>query len=152
MRVTPSQAIAQLATNPSSFLRKYPVRIFGDPKGSHVASYRIEDSGDSTRPGRRVLSSRRDETQRFDIRPRGVAFGNPAGSVWFDAHSVKMFEGRSPYEIGVYTLPAREGPNLMVTGQLSGCSFAIRDNGDGSYDVTHIRPNAQLPGEVLQGY
>ncbi len=70
--------------------------------------------------------------------------------MWFDAHSVKMFENGNPSAIGVYTLPAQAGPGLVVTGQLSGCSFAIRDNGDGTLDATHIRPSQTLQGEALQ--
>jgi len=148
MPSTPQQALIALQADPMSFLRKYSVRIFGDPTGSHVSSYRIEEGQASTRRGQVLGSLRRHATQRFDIKARGSALGNPPNSVWFDAHSVKMFQSDRPHDIGVYRLPAG-GPNLMVTGQLSGCSFAIRENGDGTLDATHIQPSRNVPAGLL---
>lgn len=143
MPITPNQALLMLQNQPETFLRKYPVRIFGDPTGSHVATYRIEeDAGGSHRPGSRLGTLRMHATQLFLIKSQGAVIGNPAGSVWFQAHSVKMFSASDPTAIGTYTLPAAGGPNLMVTGQLSGCAFAIHDNGGGSYEVAHIQPHA----------
>lgn len=153
MPISPSQALNMLQNQPETFLRKYPVRIFGDPTGSHVAHYRLEDGGASQRPGSRLGTLRMHATQLFEIRSRGAAFGNPAGSVWFQAHSVKMFSSSDPNAIGTYTLPAAGGPDLMVTGQLSGCAFAIHDNGGGSFVVAHIRPHdaSGNTAEVLHG-
>jgi hypothetical protein len=151
MPINPTQALDLLYRQPEQFLKRYPVRIFGDPTGSHVSQYRIEERHQlsSYRPGSVLGTLNMHETQLFEIRAQDSAMGKPPGSVWFDAHSVKMFESNKPHDIVIYRL-AGTGPDLMVTGQLSGCSFAIRDNGNGSMDVAHIRPNAQLTSEILQ--
>jgi hypothetical protein len=149
MPTTPSEALQQLQTQTESFLSKYPVRIFGDPTGSQVSNYRIEDGGASQRPGSILHTAHMHATQMFLIKAQGAAVGNPAGSVWFTAHSVKMFESNNPSAIGTYTLPVATGPGLMVTGQLSGCAFAVHDNGDGSLVVAHIRPGQQLDPTTL---
>ena len=143
MPITPSQALQELQMQTATFLGRYTVRIFGDPTGSHVSSYRIEDGAASFRPGTVLRTHSMQPTQSFQIRARGAALGNPAGAVWFDAHSVKMFESTQLSLITTYTLPVAGGPDLMVTGQLSGCAFAIADNGDGSLVVAHIRPNQE---------
>ena len=88
-------------------------------------------------------------TQKFEIRPRGVsAQGNPSGSVWFDAYSVKMFASNNAANAN-HELPATGGQNLMVTGQLSGCAFAIHDKGGGSLIVAHIKPGAGANDAML---
>jgi hypothetical protein len=148
--ITPSQALQELQTQTSSFLGRYPVRIFGDPSGSQVSSYRIEDGGASQRPGTVLRTHSMQATQMFQVRARGSAFGNPAGSVWFNAHSVKMFDSNQLANIGTYTLPVAGGPDLMLTGQLSGCAFAIQDNGDGSLVVAHIQPGQHVDAVTLQ--
>lgn len=151
MPIEPLQAIQELQTQPAQFLARYPVRIFGDPSGSHVSSYRIEDSVASLRPSKVLRTHSMQATQSFQIRARGSALGNPPNSVWFDAHSVKMFDNHRPSDSGIYTLPVTGGPNLMLTGQLSGCAFAIEDKGDGSLVVAHIRPTPQgLDAATLQ--
>jgi hypothetical protein len=87
MPINPTQALFQLQTQPQAFLEKFSVRIYGDPDNSRVAQYRIEDAGASQRPGSALGTLNMHATQRFAIRARGSAAGNPAGSVWFDAHS-----------------------------------------------------------------
>jgi hypothetical protein len=149
--ITPSQAQFQMQTQPQAFLEKYPVRIYGDPTGSHVTRFRIEDAGSSQRPGAILGTHSMHATQLFAIKPSGTAHGNPPGATWFDAHSVKMFDTATDLAaIGTYTLPVIGGPNVMVTGHLSGCSFAIHDNGDGSLVVAHIRPSPHIDALTLQ--
>jgi len=88
-------------------------------------------------------------TQKFNIQAGVAAIGNPANSVWFAAHSVKMWSIGNLHAITPYTLPVAAGPSLMLTGQLSGCAFAIHDNGDGSLVVAHIEPDANVSGALL---
>jgi hypothetical protein len=150
MPITPAQALLELQTQTNAFLSRYVIRIFGDPSGSHVASYRIEDGGASQRPGSILRTAHMHTTQLFQVRAQRAAAGNnPPGAVWFTAHSVKMFESNNIAGIGTYTLPVVGGPDLMLTGQLSGCSFAIHDVGDGSLVVAHIRPSQYLTAETL---
>ncbi len=151
MPILPAQALNQLQTGTEAFLSRYVVRIFGDPTNSYVANYRIEDAGNSFRPGSVLGTHNMHATQKFDIQAGvGLAVGgHPPTSVWFPAHSVKMWSVSSLHAITPYTLPVLGGPSLMVTGQLSGCAFAIHDNGDGSLVVAHIRPDVNVSGDVL---
>jgi hypothetical protein len=150
MPTTPTQALYELQTQPQAFLERFTVRIFGFPTNSQVAKYRIEAGGVSQRPGSILGTLNMHATQLFEIRAIGAAFGNPPGSVWFDAHSVKMFDSINLAALGTYTLPTVGGPDVMVTGQLSGCAFAIHDNGNGSLVVAHIRPSVNINALTLQ--
>lgn len=154
MPITPAQALQMLRTDTEGFLNRYPVRIFGDPTASYQAKYRLEDATASLpagsvpqRPGSVLRHLRHHDTQLFNIKA-GVSVGpNVAGAIWFDAHSVKMWDAAKPNNIVPYTLPAAGGASLMVTGELTGCSFAIHDNNDGSLLVTHIKPHLPVAGE-----
>ena len=59
-----------------------------------------------------------------------------------------MWDVGRPNDIQPYTLPiAGGGSNLMLTGELSGCAFAIHKNPDGSLVVTHLKPHIAGLGE-----
>ena len=49
--------------------------------------------------------------------------------------------------MGFYRLDAT-GPNIMLTGQLSGCSFVMMPAGPGWLDVAHVKPQ-QITGKAL---
>jgi hypothetical protein len=149
MPILPAQAVNQLQTATEAFLNHYVVRIFGDPTNSYVANYRLEDAGNSFRPGSVLGTHNMHATQKFNIQAGVGVGGNPVNSVWFTAHSVKMWSIGNLHAITPYTLPVAGGPSLMVTGQLSGCAFAIHDNGDGSLVVAHIQPDVNVSGDVL---
>jgi len=157
MPITPAQALQMLQNDTEAFLNRYPIRIFGDPTGSSAsANYRIEDATGQLpqgsvpqRPGSILRHLHHHDTQLFHIKA-GVSIvpgQNAPGSAWFMAHSVKMWDSGSPQNIQPYTLPAAGGPNLMVTGELTGCAFAIHDNGNGSLVVAHVKPHTLRPGE-----
>ena len=145
MPLSPNEAVQRLQFHTESFLAKYSVTIAGDPSGSQVTSFYIEDAGDSSRPGSILRTRNMHATQRFRIRPAGAL-----GTVTpvFQAHSVKMFKD-PPSGVYTYVLPVDTTPDLMVTGQLSGCSFAIRKNADGTLVVAHIQPQAGA-GQAIQ--
>lgn len=57
------------------------------------------------RPGSVLRHLRHHDTQLFNIKA-GVSVGpNVAGAIWFDAHSVKMWDAAKPNNIVPYTLP-----------------------------------------------
>jgi hypothetical protein len=153
MAITINQAYAMLRNNTEAFLNRYPVRIAGDPRASHETHYRMEDATSSLanvpqRPGSVLRHLNQHDTRFFWIRHgRNLVPGPVAGTCWFNAHSVKMWDASKPNDVLPYTLPAAAGASLMVTGELTGCSFAIHDNHDGSLVVTHIKPHLLVPGE-----
>ncbi len=99
-----------------------------------VAACRLSDAGDN----------------RYRIEAPGGA-----GGYLFNAHNVPMQSEESngvtmvivPALNGV-TLPAMGGPSIMVTGQLSGCSFVYQPRADGSIKVAHIQPGKRVEGDV----
>jgi hypothetical protein len=154
--LTPWQALQELQANPENFLRHHSVRVWGDPGASGLMNFRIHDAttavmGIPQRPGSVLGNRHTHDTQQFQIRASGsvgVGGPNPPGAVWFAAHSVKMWDVGHPNDIQPYTLPiGGGGSNLMLTGELTGCAFAIHRNPDGSLVVTHIKPHTAGPGE-----
>ena len=145
MKITAEEALTRLLRTPREFLNYYPIRIWGSRlRGS--SEYVIKDSEQaSRRPGAILGTLRTHETQLFTMKPINTS---PDGYS-FNAHSIKMFQMNRPDKVEVYNLNGT-GPEIMVTGQLSGCSFAISINrSNNSLDVVHIQPDAN-GGVILQ--
>ncbi len=87
-------------------------------------------------------------TEAFEIRAPGAlgAVGGGAGGHAFQAHSIHMDVGTG--NMGFYRLGAA-GPTVMITGQLSGCSFVMSPVAAGVVDVAHVQPQGQT-GQALQ--
>ena len=134
--MNPAIAFHSLVNHPETFLKRYPIRIFGDVNASGVAQYAIENRGPSFRPGSFWGTHRWHATDSFNIRATAAGIHGP-GSHIFTAHSVHMDVGIGA--MGFYRLDVT-GPNIMVTGQLSGCAFVIQPAGGNNVDVAHIRP------------
>jgi hypothetical protein len=144
MPVDPSVAFNTLVANPGEFLKRYPVRIFGATAASGVAQYVLSNRAASFRPGRILGTLNMHATESFDIRSAAIVVG-PGGGHRFQAHSVHMDVGTAA--MGFYRLDGA-GPNIMLTGQLSGCSFVMMPAGVGSIDVAHIKPH-QISGKAM---
>ena len=143
MAIQTSVAYNTLVANPAEFLRKYPVRIFGHTGASGTWRYYLLNRSQSKRPGSVLGNLRMHDTESFEIRANGgpmmaVGFGN--GEHPFDAQSVHMDVGLP--NMGFFRLGAG-GSNIMVTGQLSGCSFVMIPAGPGQVDVAHVKPAGQ---------
>ena len=136
MPINPAIAFHSLVNGPEAFLKRYPIRIFGDVNASGIAQYAIENCGNSFRPGSIFGTHRLHATESFNIRAIIAGMHGP-GSHIFQAHSVHMDGGIGA--MGSYRLDAT-GPNIMVTGQLSGCAFVIDPVGGNNVDVAHIKP------------
>jgi hypothetical protein len=149
MPIDPAVAYNTLLANPGEFLKRYPVRIFGATLPSGVTNYFLFNRGASMRPGSRLGTLRMHATESFDIRAAGALAGALPGAANhpFLAHSVHMDVGAAA--MGFYHLPAG-APNIMVTGQLSGCSFVMVPAGVGQVDVAHVQPQNQT-GQALYG-
>jgi len=113
-------------------LQEYGLVIAGQ-NNNGITACRIVDAGD----------------KRYRIEtPVGAANGHA-----FNALNVPM---QSEEQNGVtmvvlpalngLTLPAIGGPSIMVTGQLSGCSFVYQPRNDGSVKVAHIQPGQRVGG------
>lgn len=145
MPIAPQNAYNALMANPSNFLRRYPVRIFGSTGASGVVQYAIENRGASHRPGSVLGTHGWHDSESFNIK---VSNQVPNGHT-FNAHSVHMDVGQANMQF--YRLPSIGGPNIMVTGQLSGCSFVfspIAHSND--VNVAHVQPQVGNSGATLR--
>jgi hypothetical protein len=136
MPINPNVAFNSLMNGVEAFLKKYPVRIFGDVNASGVAQYAMENRGNSFRPGSILGTLNLHATESFNIRATAAGIHGP-GSHVFNAHSIHMDVGIGA--MGFYRLGAA-GPAIVVTGQLSGCAFVISPAGGNDLDVAHIQP------------
>ncbi len=144
MPINAAIAYNTLVANPGQFLKQYPVRIYGDMGASGIANYTLLNLGQSRRPGSRLGTLRMHATESFEVRSNGAMLPGMAGHP-FTAHSIHMDLGAAA--MGFYRLDGA-GPNIMVTGQLSGCSFAMLSAGPGQVDVAHVKPVA-MTGQTL---
>jgi len=135
----PIEALQSLSANPVRFLKKYPVRIFGSIAQSGVIAFGMGNRGQSHRPGKILKTKRWHQTESFNIGTMQYIKARTGNAHNFLAHSIHMDVGQA--NLNFYTLPAIAGPSIMVTGQLSGCSFVISPI-DYSQDVNvaHIQP------------
>ena len=136
MPINPATALSSLVNGPEVFLKIYPIRIFGDVNASGRAEYAIENRGASFRPGSVLGTHRLHATESFNIRATAAKI-HVAGSPTFKAHSIHMDAGIGAMEF--YQLDDT-GPDIMVTGQLSGCAFVIDRAGGNNVNVAHIKP------------
>ena len=143
MPMAPATALASLKNNPAAFLKVYPIRIFGGTRASGVRPFAIENRGDSMRPGSILGTKNFHQTESFNIRLLNSNMAGP-GAHTFNAHSVRMDVGESA--MTTYQLD-NTGPDIMVTGQLSGCSFIISSNGNNT-DVAHVKPSGSTGAEL----
>lgn len=160
MPINAQTALAQLGADPLAFLRTYALWIQGNathPSGT--VQFEILDGApfmngvDVRRPGSFMKTRNMHSTQTFMVAHAALGFGGHA----FQAHWLQMSEwtgGASIYNISVLTLD-HNGPALMFTAGLTGCSVAVQDLGGGQIAVAHVRPNSDMddvtPGAELDG-
>jgi hypothetical protein len=148
MPLNTGAAYNTLLANPGGFLKNYPVRIFGDAHASGLANYTMVNVGASMRPGSIMGNLKMHATESFAIRSAAAMMALAAGHGGhaFQAHSIHMDVGTAA--MGFYVLGAG-GPNIMVTGQLSGCSFVMIPGAiAGQVRVAHVQPQG-MTGQAL---
>jgi hypothetical protein len=150
MAINPAAAVGILLASPVQFLKRFPVRIFGDMGASRPVTYTMlnRNPGASKRPGFVLGTMNMHDTEVLEIRsPAAMAAAAGAGGSVFNAHSIHMDAGSAG--MNFYLLDGT-GPAIMVTGQLSGCSFVMLPAGAGHVNVAHVQPQGQT-GAALQG-
>jgi hypothetical protein len=138
MPVTPQNVYNALLVTPGGTLKTYPIRIHGSPGASGVVGFCIKYRGASQRPGTVRGTGKMHDTDAYDIRTMVTVnnFGGLDGGHTFNAHSIHMdadIQTMAPYLLG------NAGPAIVVTGQLSGCSFVASANPAGGVNVAHVR-------------
>ncbi len=139
-----------------SLLRHFYILIAGAAGGgvapangqATVRRFTIEDRGMTATGFTTGISGLRGKTKArpvvgIRLHP-ALPQGQPAADE-FDAYYIPMVQTA---DVGNnsshYTLPTTGTPTLMITSQLSGCSFGVGSDANGATLVTHIQPNQAI--------
>ena len=151
MPITDLQAYTELTAHPKTFLKRYPLWIFGQATAatSQARAFQLTDaadylSGPVHRPDSFFKTHKMHATQAFVISPQG---NGGLGGVALQASWLAMSEwvgAPSINDISILTLN-HQGPNVMITANLTGCAVAMSDLGNGRIAIAHVRPNAEMP-------
>lgn len=152
--VRPAIALRQLLSHPRKFLQKYYVAVderIGHPGGTQQVHFYTTGGLDSFRPGS-VLG-----TKRFHVSSSfHFSLGAPPDGRTDNAHCsipacyVPMLQatGGTNFNNLVWT-PVFALVDLIITVQLSGCSFLWRGNG-ANFECAHYQPQPGMTGGTLQ--
>jgi hypothetical protein len=144
--------------DPEALLRHFYILIAGagvgpaPPNGqAAVQRFRVDDRGMMAAGFTTGLSGLRGVTKQrpiVGVTLQGVPVGGP-GVDEFDAYYIPMVQTTDvAANTSHYTLPTAGQPTIMITSQLSGCSFGVGSDAHGATLVTHIQPN-QAVGQGL---
>lgn len=135
--MTPQQLFFQLRTRPDYILTYYQLTIAGGPNDAWTQFSFTPTLGRSNpRPGR-VLGFMTHQAQAFNVMHSPL--GGPANV--FPAYNVRMQAGGTYAVAGIIgtLLPDIGPPALLLTGQLSGCSFCCLPVAGGVV-MAHLQP------------
>lgn len=143
--LTVAQAVQAFLADPKSFLEKNHLTIASNNKAlAGVATFFMMDNGSSLgfTTGLSGLVGKKKKRQFFKVYWRSNG-ANAANADEFNAHYIPMLQTGNAQH---YALPsAMVSPcDFMITSQLTGCSFALGSDGNGTRLVTHIQPNQNL--------
>lgn len=141
-----AQAIQELCDDPVTFLRhNFLVIVGGGPnEPSGPATFKMEE-----KEGFEIKGFTTGLSGVFGVKKQRGAWKAikqkvydpaPTASDQFNAEYVRMALLTESTDIH-YTLPAAQGLNLMLTGQLTGCSFGVGSDAFGARIVSHVKPD-----------
>jgi hypothetical protein len=151
MPVTMAAVLQEMRASPEAFLRHYHVVISGGAQTqSGVATFQFADAATTTQGFTTGLSGIIGRTKaRPKVRFSKVALpplANP-GVDQFDAHYVAMTQIGDAAATTHHQLPGVGGPDIMLTSQLTGCTFGTgMPAANGSLLVSHIQPPVAAVG------
>jgi hypothetical protein len=136
----PTAALQKLRTNPSDFLKRYPILNTFDcaVSGATQAFFANYTSNDARRPGTILKSLKMHQTQAFRVNKS--QFRNGEGDPFT---VVGVYTGKSSTG-PAWTLLGDTGPDIMLTAKLTGCTFVARAGGKaGQVEVAHLQPHEE---------
>ncbi len=133
MPLTANTAYTSLLANPVNFLSTYTLRAAGSGRASGIT---LMSLGEHTHTGGGMTLKRAAHGQYFKITPVAGFTGNSQFQTLM--HVVGMDANLAA--MTTYTL-SHTGPALMMTGELTGCSFVITPVlNSNDIVVSHVRP------------
>ena len=146
-------ALVQITTNPDYFLQWYSIQINGSTANSAVMQYYIATRDGAAvqrmqRPGRTLGTLRMHNIRNFSMSSQQNQL-DPGDRTQFSAHSIQMVNAGAVNlaALNGYNVLDNSGTNLIVTGQLTGCSFVALRVATGVL-MTHIRPIGTTPTQL----
>lgn len=152
--VRPTVALQQLLGHPRKFLEKYYVavdEVIGQPGGIQQVYFYTTGGLDSFRPGAILGTRRFHVSSSYHFSPNAPPIGRTANSYCATAACyIPMLQATaaSTYNNLVWT-PVSAHVDLLITVQLSGCSFLWRSN-NGVFECAHYQPPGGMTGGTLQ--
>lgn len=143
---TLANVLQEMRTQPLDFLRHYNVIIAGagPGRGSGPAVFDFHDAGVTMPTFKTGLSGalgKKGESEVIWFTWNAVDSGQALTANQFRAYYLAMMQVSDPRNAVRYTLPGNGGPDIMLTSQLSGCSFGFgTDTGSGAQLVSHVQP------------
>ncbi len=145
MPLDAATVLNELWANPLDFLRHFHLSIAGGdntvPSGEATFVYSDLNntvSGFTTGLSGLVGKTKDRPQIRFTLRPGPAKEDPDIGADEFNAHYVAMKQIDDQPQTTHYALPD-DGPDLMLTSQLSGCTFGIGSAANGARLVSHIQ-------------
>lgn len=136
MPIAPAAAMQELILHPKRFLSKYPLLTSGGPAGMQT-NYLNNELGAAQRPGRVLGTLAMHATEGFRLSRLPGAPGDHAMPV--QAFSVPLANSNVA-PIVFHAVPLG-GVRVLITGELSGCSFIINPGpGVGQIQCAHLMP------------
>jgi hypothetical protein len=144
------ELLAELRANPGEFLRHYWVTVLGGaaaktgrPSGEatffcHYDEWTRIPGFTTGRSGRKGKKKNRHLVNFSKVeQPPKTDLSDSEFNAWYIAMAVLGAKEKTTH----FMLPGNDGPDLMLTSQLSGCTFGIGSGTNtGGYLVSHIQP------------
>jgi hypothetical protein len=152
--VRPGDALFDLEVHPRKFLKRYAVacdEIIGQPSGTYQAYFYTSGGGDALRPGRYLRTKNMHKSDAYRFCLLNPPLGKPNNSYQVvTVHYVGMVPATAATTFGgIAWKPLPPTANIMVTVQLSGCTFLWRTQ-NGVLECAHLQPTGGLTGPTLQ--
>jgi len=159
--LTPEQALTNLKTNSKNFLGTYPIAISN--AGRTSTDLESNSAGEQTvyiqkhnmsRPGSFLGKKRMHQWYLYSFEHKQPKSNPMTGDINpeytnFQAYYVPISWSDDPNPTWC---DADNDPVIMITGQLSGCSFVVKDAGEGGeLRTTHLQPTIGRPGGNVTG-
>lgn len=144
----PSEVVHLLRSDPGTLLRQVSLKMFGGRTAlSSVHEFLVIDAGKTMRGFTSGMSGhlgRKKSRPVFHIKLARSALPGDRAAAAPDARFFAEYIAMGQVSDGLAAthrmLPAEGGPDVMVTTQLTGCTFGIGSDVNGNRLVSHIQP------------